>query len=88
MDDLRAYLRSGMFMPTQINQGSFTNHPEFQYEVLFTQTEITNFYQVTLTINWMRGQRQQSVTAQTYHYDTLTATQEESTSTGSGENGA
>lgn len=85
MDDLRSYLRSGLFMPTQINQGAFTNHPDFQYEVLFTQTEIANFYQVDLTITWMRGQRQQNVSARTYHYDTMSTTQEENTTSENGE---
>ncbi len=78
MDDLRSYVRSGMFSPMQINQGTFSQYPEYSWQVTYTMSETQNLYQVEMMIQWMRGSRQNTVRMVTYHYDNSATVEEES----------
>ncbi|MEW6236743.1 MAG: type II secretion system protein [Candidatus Omnitrophota bacterium] len=68
MDELRAELRTDMFLPTDVNQGNFTSYPEFAWKVDYYYTEIDKLYQVRLTIAWIRANQEQSLLYYTYHY--------------------
>lgn len=68
MTELRTYVRANLFTPYETNQGTFTTHPEFSWTATYTPTNYTDFYQVTLTIQWLRGDRQYTHAATTYHY--------------------
>jgi len=68
MDELRAELRTDMFLPTDVNQGNFTSYPEFQWKVDYYYTEIDKLYQVQLTVAWMRAGQEHTLQYYTYHY--------------------
>lgn len=73
MIELHAHVRSNLFDPTQINQGTFTDHPGFTWQATYLLTNVTNLYQVTLQIQWERGGRVRSMEYMTYHYYDLEA---------------
>ncbi len=68
MGELRTQLRADMLDPTLINEGTFTNHPEFTWNANFLMTDVENLYQVDLAIHWKRGNRDYQVQYVTYHY--------------------
>ncbi len=68
MTELRTHVRADLFSPLDINQGTFTNHPGYTWSATYTPTDSTNFYIVEMTIEWVRGDREYTRTAMTYHY--------------------
>lgn len=74
MQELKTYVRGDLFSPMQVNQGTFTNQPGFEWQVTYNTTEYPNLYQVVMQIRWQRGGSMKTAEYVTYHYfDTMAA---------------
>ncbi|HOJ61229.1 MAG TPA: type II secretion system protein [bacterium] len=68
MGELHTQLRANLLSPLDINEGTFTLHPRFAWQVNYLYTDLPNLYEVELVILWTRGNRQQALRHRTYHY--------------------
>ena len=68
MGDLRAQVRCNLVAPTEENAGTFSEYPQFAWQILYYYTDIDDLYQVEMIIRWMRGNREYQVRQITYHY--------------------
>lgn len=68
MNELRAHVRTDLLSPAETNEGTFTLHDRFQWNVEYMESQITNLYQVKLTVSWTQGSRNYSLVNNTYHY--------------------
>lgn len=68
MEELHTYVRTNQLSPYETNQGEFTGHPGFTWMVNYFYTDVTDLYQVEMTVQWRRGSRERSMKHTTYHY--------------------
>lgn len=74
MTELRTHVRANLLSPLETNQGTFTNHPGFNWSAVYTPTNYTNFYLVEMSVDWIRGDKEYKRTCTTYHYYTASTT--------------
>jgi prepilin-type N-terminal cleavage/methylation domain-containing protein len=67
---LKAQVRADLLDPLTANTGSFTNDPDFTWQVNYTTTTMDFLYQVEIIVSWQRGQKQHVLRQQTLHYQT------------------
>ncbi len=86
-EELKTHVRANLFSPTEMNQGNFTNHPEFTWQVEYYYSDITGVYQVQMVIAWERGTRNYTVRYDTYQFIPETSSELESESESGGGSG-
>ncbi len=79
MEELKTHVRANLLSPLEVNEGTFTNHPDFSWQVQYFYTDMENLYQVNLMIAWVRGGRELTLNYTTYHYVEITEGETEST---------
>lgn len=73
MNELRGQVRANLLSPMDINEGTSTLFPRFQWSATYQETEITSLYEVTLQIQWQQGNRTFTLKNMTYHYIDITS---------------
>lgn len=80
MERLKAQVRIQILTPYEVNSGTFTDYPQFRWQVNFYTTNITDLYQVDMIVAWRRGNKDNEVVFSTYHYFAI-STEEITTTT-------
>ena len=68
MNELRGHLRSNLLNPYDINEGTFSLYPRFQWTVEYMESETPNLFLVTLQIQWQQANKNYTYKTTTYHY--------------------
>lgn len=67
---LQAQVRADLLDPQTMNTGSFTDYPDYSWQVNYTTTTMDYLYQVEILVTWQRGQKEHTLRQMTLHYQT------------------